>query len=55
MSDDAMSDALTIVINLPQPIDKVTAVLLALADEWPDAKFIGDHIHIAAYPERPLP
>lgn len=33
------NDALTIVIHLPQPLDKINATLRALANEWPDAKF----------------
>lgn len=36
------SDALTIVIRLPQPFEKVTRVLRAVADEWPDARFVND-------------
>lgn len=36
---EAIPDALTIVIHLPQPLDKVTAILQALAGEWPDAHF----------------
>lgn len=43
-----MNDVMTIVIHLPQPIDKMTALLRALAEEWPDAVFTGDQIDIAA-------
>jgi hypothetical protein len=31
---------LTIVVHLPQPLDKVVALVRALADEWPDAHFV---------------
>lgn len=33
------NDAMTIVIHLPQPLEKVAAVLEVLAEEWPDASF----------------
>lgn len=41
MSDttESSNDSLTIVIHLPQPIDRVTALLVAIAEQWPDAAF----------------
>jgi hypothetical protein len=33
----------TIVIHLPQPIDKMVALLQALAIEWPDVPFTSAH------------
>lgn len=30
---------MTIVIHLPQSVDKITQLLSVIASEWPDAKF----------------
>lgn len=47
-----MSD-LTIVVELPQPLDKVTRLLQALAVEWPAVKvnFVGGTIRIPRVPD----
>ena len=36
------SDAMTIVIHLPQPIDKVLAVLRVIGEQWHDTATFSD-------------
>lgn len=52
MTDDlrAQSRSLTIVVHLPQRVDKVSALLRLVSEEWPRAAFTGglDRLEIPA-------
>lgn len=41
--EPADEQTFTIVIHLPQPIDKMVALLQALAEGWPDVPFTSAH------------
>lgn len=43
---DSPSDRLTIVVHLPQPFDRVTALLRTLGEQWPDTPMRGNVVEI---------